>query len=87
MIDSAHIVDTMKSDWGFYHTAVNNIAKVEEALRGYSVLPPDVVEAVQGRLETLSARIETAPKTTRWKLRARVGTRTRWYEDVDEVDR
>jgi hypothetical protein len=31
--------------------------------------------------------IEAAPKSMRWKLRARVGPRARWYEDVREIDR
>ena len=39
------------------------------------------------RLGQLDEAIEQAPKTQRWKLRARVGSRVKWYEDVEDVNR
>jgi hypothetical protein len=42
---------------------------------------------VRARLGKLDDAIEQAPKTQRWKLRARVGSRVKWYEDVEEVSR
>jgi len=45
---------------------------------------------VQKRLEDLQNRIENAPKSMRWKIRARVGEKARWYElpeqDKEVVD-
>jgi hypothetical protein len=35
----------------------------------------------------LEDAIEQAPKTQKWKLRARVGERVKWYEQVEEVAR
>jgi hypothetical protein len=37
------------------------------------------------RLESLLSRIEAAPKSRRWKLRARIGDKVRWYEEPEEV--
>jgi hypothetical protein len=37
------------------------------------------------QLAALEAAIEKAPKSTRWKLRARVGERVPWYEQPEEV--
>jgi len=31
------------------------------------------------------ARIEEEPKSTGWKMRARVGTKKKWYTDVDAL--
>ena len=31
------------------------------------------------------ARLDQAPKSMAWQLRARVGDRVKWYKDVDEV--
>jgi hypothetical protein len=31
--------------------------------------------------------MEAAPKSLAWKMRAKVGTRVRWYEEVEEVQR
>ena len=32
-------------------------------------------------------RIEAAPKTFQWKMRAQIGTRIKWYKDVGELER
>ena len=31
--------------------------------------------------------IDETPKSLSWQLRDKVGTRVRWYEEVEEVDR
>lgn len=85
--DVGRIADVLKGDWGFFHTATENLAKTERALERYAVFPAELAEVVRDRLQALRERIEAERKSTRWKLRARVGTRTKWYEDVDEVDR
>jgi hypothetical protein len=41
-------------------------------------------EAVRGRVDALLAAIEAAPKSVRWRARARVGERMQWWQDVDE---
>jgi hypothetical protein len=86
-VDAGRIAAVLKDDWGFFHTTLENLAKAERALDRYPTLPAELAEAVRGRIQTLRERIEAQPKGLRWKLRARVGTRTKWYEDVDEVDR
>jgi hypothetical protein len=84
-IDASRIVRLLSDDWGFWRTATDNLTKVEEALDRYPALSADVRIDVSQRVEDLRRRIEAAPRSTRWKLRARVGPRLRWYEDVDEV--
>ena len=37
------------------------------------------------RLDDLRARIDDEPKSTKWKVRARVGERVKWYEEPEEV--
>ena len=37
------------------------------------------------QLGVLSKAIETAPKSLRWKARAKVGERVRWYEIPEET--
>jgi hypothetical protein len=39
------------------------------------------------RLATIQGAMEAAPKSLAWKMRAKVGTRVRWYEEVEEVQR
>jgi hypothetical protein len=40
---------------------------------------------VVSRLDDLRKRIDAEPKSTKWKLRARVGERVQWYEEPEEV--
>lgn len=85
-IDLAYIVGIMAADWGFHRTTLANLAKLDEALERYTALSPDVAASVRARARQLAEAIEAVPKTTRWRLRARIGTRVPWYEDVEEVD-
>jgi len=44
-----------------------------------ALTPPDV------NLCFFDDRIEAVPKSMGWKLRARVGDRKKWYQDVGEL--
>ena len=37
------------------------------------------------QVAALRAAIDEAPKSTRWKLRARVGERQAWYQEPEEM--
>ncbi len=39
-----------------------------------------------GRLRRILERLESAPKTRKWKLRARVGDRVRWHEEPEGLE-
>ncbi|MBI2238207.1 MAG: hypothetical protein HYU54_06755 [Actinobacteria bacterium] len=86
-IDLAHLARVLGNDWGFCHSALLNLDKLEAALDRWTALSPDVAERVRRQVAALRHAIEAAPKSTRWKLRARIGERVRWYEEVGEVDR
>ena len=74
-------------DWGWWRTLTGNLQTVEEYLGRYPQLSPEDVQTVSHRLHELRARIDAAPKTRRWKLRAAVGERVKWYKDVEELMR
>ena len=38
------------------------------------------------QIAALRAAIDEAPKSTRWKLRARVGERVAWYAEPEEME-
>lgn len=86
-IDRDYITDIMRKDWGFYYTTQANLAKIADSLGDYAGLPASTAEVVRDRATGLRDAIERAPKTQRWKLRARVGDRVKWYEHVEEVNR
>jgi len=86
-VDLDRIAGLMRTDWGFYFTAMANIEKSDTALERYRALPSELVSTVRERLRAMRDRIEAEPKSRKWKLRARVGTRAQWYETVETVDR
>ncbi len=79
------IVSLLNQDWGFYYTTQQNLQKVRQIANG--LLEKEHVDTIIQRIDFLSSAIETAPKTMRWRIREKIGTRMQWYNDVEEVDR
>jgi hypothetical protein len=82
-LNARRLVELCGDDWGLYTTVTDNLARVEALL---PELPAEGVR-VGSRLAELRRRLEAAPKTRGWKLRAKVGRRVRWYELPEEVVR
>ncbi len=87
MINGEYIGRIMAKDWGFYHTSTTNLHKVRSLLAEYEVLSISDREVISARVTDLLDRIEREPKSVGWKLRAKVGTKKQWYNDVEEVER
>ena len=74
-------------DWGLYKTTSTNLQRVEDLLLAEDLgLSDDERELVLGRIRTLASVLESMPKSAAWKMRNLVGTRVRWYAEVEEVD-
>lgn len=74
------------NDWGLHHTFELNLSRLREGLAEQGLEPEHAAE-VEARIAAIDEAIQRAPKSRRWKLRARVGERKRWYEEPEEVDR
>jgi hypothetical protein len=85
-IDTDRFTKLLGSDWGWWRTVTGNLAKMEELLGERPALIPDnhVYEPVAQAGRLLELAVET-PKSMKWKLRANVGDRVRWYELPEEV--
>lgn len=84
-IDVNYLLTLISDDWGLYYTTKNNLSVVQEWVGRMEVLDASVRQDVDAKLEDMINRIEAEPKSTRWKLRAKIGTRMRWYEEVGDV--
>jgi hypothetical protein len=82
-INGRLIAEMLKDDWGFYYTVNMNLDRVVDHLSDYAVLTAAEKDLVSQRIGVLRSRIEGAPKSLRWKARARVGTKVRWYQEVE----
>ncbi len=85
-INAGYIAKLMSEDWGFCHTLTNNLKKTGLLLDDYSIDRQDK-DDVKSKINQLLARIENEPKTSRFKFRARIGERKKWYNEVDEAVR
>lgn len=77
------VASALASDWGLWRTSTANIVRTSNAVANYR-LAADRQAQVHERLDRLAAQIESHPKSRRWRMRARVGERMRWYEEPEE---
>ena len=83
-IDPSYIAELLAGDWGFYYTVTRNLEKLKPQAADYGGLDEGGWEIVGERVKELQRAIEEEPKTTKWKIRARIGPRKRWYQEVAE---
>ena len=83
-IDLGRILVVTRGDWGFEHTIEFNLVTLRERLPE-SGLPAEVRGRIAARVDELDDALAAAPKTARWRMRARVGERVRWYEEPEEA--
>jgi len=75
-------------DWGLYKTTSINLSRVEEMLgEAELAFTKEEREVILGRVRQIQQAFEEMPKSLSWQLRDKVGTRVRWYEEVEEVTR
>jgi hypothetical protein len=85
-IGLTRIASLCAQDWGLYKTVTLNIQRIEELLSGSQLpLTLDEQRLLLQRLSQIKTAIEETPKTLAWQMRAKVGTRVRWYIEVEEV--
>jgi hypothetical protein len=82
VIDGAYIADLLHDDWGFYYTVTTNLEKVGRFVPQNDALDELQARTIRERLAEVHELIENAPKSRRWRIRARVGTKKQWYQDV-----
>jgi hypothetical protein len=83
-INAAYIAKLCADDWGLWRTSKQTIERARASIDRFQL--SDAQRTVlDTRLQALWSRIEAEPKSRRWKLRARVGDRVRWYLEPEEV--
>ena len=80
-INATQFASLCSEDWGLCRTITQNLVSVRDHLGSYEVDR----DLVWTRLDSLLERVEEAPKSRSWKLRAKIGDRKRWYELPEEV--
>lgn len=82
-IDTEYLGELLGNDWGLWRTTREVCGKVPAFVAGLDGLErPDLVVR---RAESYLELSERAEKSRKWKMRARVGERKRWYRTPEEV--
>jgi len=84
-VNGARVAELCAGDWGLWRTITGNLDRCRQHLNDYELPEPDR-ERIHGRLDAVLERIEQAPKSRGWKLRAKIGERKRWYDLPEEVE-
>ena len=91
-INVPRILSFTSNDWGWWRTVTGNLDTLDQYLA--VELTPEDLDLNNGReilfhpgaqVAALRKAIDDAPKSTRWKLRARVGERQVWYQEPEEM--
>jgi hypothetical protein len=85
-IDEAELLSRLGDDWGFCESATRNLALVIEFLEAWSGPEPTKAELLVA-VRRVSELVAACPKSLRWRLRAKLGTRVPWYQEVEDVAR
>jgi hypothetical protein len=89
-ISLRRITGLTSNDWGWWRTITGNLDGFRTIVEG-DLKPGELEFGRQSRFEpgaqiaALREAIDGAPKSTKWKLRARIGDRMTWYEEPEEV--
>lgn len=81
-----YVSELCSHDWGLYTTVTDNVAGLQ-AVAADLALPEAQRTLLDQRIHELLGKLEQAPKSRAWNLRAKVGRRKRWFETPEEVVR
>jgi hypothetical protein len=85
VIDAGYIAGLLARDWGFHHTVAANLDVLVASLpHAAGRLGPGELERARQGAAVLGAAIDAEKKTRSWRIRAKVGERVQWWEDVDD---
>lgn len=81
-INAKRVAELCAGEWGLWRTTTMNLDKVRDFLPHFDLTPEDGT-VVTKRIEELRQALDAYPKGTKWRLRARVGDRVKWYREID----
>ena len=86
VIHTRRFGEVLAADWGWWRTTTGNLEKLPKLLaESPEMVPPLVRFDPVAQAARLLDVARSVPKSMKWKLRANVGDRVRWYELPEEV--
>jgi len=85
-INKGRFGEVLAADWGWWRTTTGNLEKLPGLLaESPEMIPPQPRHDALEQAARLLDVDKSVPKSMKWKLRANVGDRVRWYEQPEEV--
>ena len=86
-IDTERFGKVLGTDWGWWRTVTGNLDKLPGLLADSPGLASPTTHDYDPLVQARQLReiADAAPKSVKWKLRAKVGDGVRWYELPEEV--
>jgi hypothetical protein len=84
-INGSYIAKLCGKDWGLCTTVTLNLERLRESVASY--LSPQDQMIILDKLRRLEQIITDKPKSLKWRFRAIIGKRMRWYETPQEIQR
>jgi hypothetical protein len=85
-IDTDRFGKLLGADWGWWRTVTGSLEKLPALVAERpGLVPQDAAHDPLAQARELLGVAGSAPKSIKWKLRANVGDRVRWYELPEEV--
>ena len=81
-INGRYIGRLCADDWGLFYDVAMNLHRTDERAATFDLSAAQAARLRHGIVRLIAA-IDGAPKSLRWRLRARVGTRKRWHSALD----
>lgn len=85
-LNAGYLSAVCATDWGLFTTVADNLDALQRLAPELPVADTQAAN-LSARVPALRERLEQAPKSRAWKLRAKIGRRKRWYETPEEVVR
>jgi hypothetical protein len=82
-IDLPYIARLCSIQWTWWKTFKHNLSRLYQNDKRW--FGAQECELINGRLKKLESAIDSAKKSLKWKLRAIIGDKIKWYKHVDEL--
>jgi len=94
VINSKYVAKLLSDDWGFYYSSTSNLKKIANMLKRLdefgsnlridsTKISQEDRQGIISKIEHLLKVVEDEPKSFGWKMRSKVGTSKKWYNDVE----
>ena len=83
-INVSRIASVLADDWGFWFDAKSNLNRL---LRSDPSVEENQFNELKIKIEKINTIIDSEPKSRNWEMRKLVGTRKKWWDEVEELVR